>query len=79
MDERKLGKRLIHLRVESCHSERTRQAGGMGHTKLMKFNEDKYKVQHPWWNNPLQWFRWGTDWLDNISAEKHVGIPVDIR
>jgi len=51
----------------------------MGHRKLMKFNEDKYKVQQPGWTNHLQWFRWGTDRLENISAEKDVGVLVNIK
>ena len=42
----------------------------------MKFNKSKCQILHFSHNNPLQYYRLGTEWLDSAQAERDLGMLV---
>ncbi|KAF4798795.1 hypothetical protein TURU_060702 [Turdus rufiventris] len=43
----------------------------------MRFNKMKFRVLHQGYNNPMQYFRPGEEWLESCPAKKHLGVLVD--
>jgi len=46
---------------------------------LVKFNKEKSKVLHLWWNNLRHQYMLATAWLESSLAEKDLEVQVDTQ
>ncbi|KAF4789078.1 RNA-directed DNA polymerase from mobile element jockey-like protein [Turdus rufiventris] len=76
---------LVNLQIGACvnllEGRRALQGGlnwldKWAESSGMKFNKSKCQILHFSHNNPLQYYRLGTEWLDSAQAERDLGVLV---